>query len=110
MNIKIWNIEDETGYKPMYTFYEDLSIAEMFGLDAVKETYDEIMKSWSKEYKALTEFVMALNWKTWEHADKEGRCSSKICELYINLFEEAQNYAYENLKGDELKYFMEVTD
>ena len=97
MNIKVWNIKAETGYEPMYTFYEDLSIAEKFGLGAVQETYDTIMKNWSNDYKALTEFVMALNWKTWEHADKEGRCSSKLCELYIKLFEKAEDY-------------MEVTD
>ena len=29
MKIKTWRIEEETGYKPQFTFYEDFSIANL---------------------------------------------------------------------------------
>lgn len=39
MNIKTWNIEAMTGYKPRTTFYEDFSIADHFGGSAIRDTY-----------------------------------------------------------------------
>lgn len=39
MNIKNLNIENETGYKPITTFYQDFSIADKLGLDAIKDTF-----------------------------------------------------------------------
>lgn len=43
-----WNefIEERTGYKPMTTFWDDFSIAEMFGLDAVIGTFNMAFKEW----------------------------------------------------------------
>ena len=38
MRIKTWNIEAVTGYKPQTTFYEDFSIADAFGVSAIKDT------------------------------------------------------------------------
>ena len=65
MKIETWNIEEMTGYKPISTFYEDFSIADMFGVNAVKDTYKRAMASWKNDYKMLTELVMVLNWKIW---------------------------------------------
>ena len=39
LKIKDWNIEQSTGYKPITTFYTDFSIAEMFGVEGIKDTY-----------------------------------------------------------------------
>lgn len=69
MKIKDWNIEALTGYKPITTFYTDFSIAEPFGESAIKDTYERAFKIWKSDYKYLTELVMVLNWKCWEHED-----------------------------------------
>ncbi len=106
MTIKNWLIEEETGYKPMHTFYEDLSIADAFGASAVLDTYKRVMKEWSKNYKALTEFVMALNWKIWEHYKSE----QKLALVYNELYFKAKQYAEDHLKGEELSYFIRTTD
>lgn len=103
---KVWNIEAMTGYKPQTTFYEDFGIAEAFGLDAVKDTYERAMKAWKDNYIYLTELVMALNWKIWEHYET----NRKLAELYDTLYREADAYACEHLKGDELSYFFRTTD
>lgn len=105
MVIKTWNIEAMTGYKPITTFYEDFSIADKFGINAIKDTYKRAFNDWKSDYKYLTELVMVLNWKSWEHEN-----NVQFCRLYSDLFYELQDYAYNNLKGEELNYFIITTD
>ena len=105
MQIKTWNIEAQTGYKPMTTFYEDLSIADMFGIDAIKDTFKRVFVEWKDNYKYITEFIMALNWKCWEHQYHE-----VYGQLYIELYRAADEWAMENLKGEELQYYLRTTD
>ena len=104
--LETWNIEAMTGYKPITTFYEDFSIADRFGLDAIKDTYERAFLYWKEDYKFMTELVMALNWKGWrwyEEDDKKSR-------LYFELYEKLTNWCYENLKDEELDYFIITTD
>lgn len=106
MFIKNWNIEELTGYTPISTFYTDFSIADMFGVSAIKDTYKRAMEGWKEDYKMLTELVMALNWKIWEHYET----NEKIARVYNELWEKASAYAQDNLKGDELLYYYRTTD
>ena len=95
------------GYETMTTFWSDFTIADKFGVSAIKDTYDRSFKEWKSNYKYLTELVMVLNWKSWEHYEKGNREFSKI---YNELWEKTDEYACENLTGDELVYFYETTD
>lgn len=107
MKISVWNIEQMTGYKPITTFYEDFSIADNFGLSAIKDTYKrglETAKSMGYEY--LTEFVMVLNWKILEHYDRR----EQYANLYNDLWEQASEVAVTTLTGDELTYYYQTTD
>lgn len=106
MKIKTWNIEAMTGYKPMTTFYEDFSIADHFGISAIKDTYKNAFKNWKFDYKYLTELVMALNWKIWEHY----KSNQAFAKIYNDLWTKCYDYAVNNLKDDELNYFFTVTD
>ena len=106
MIVKTWNIERMTGYKPITTFYEDFSIADAFGVSAVKDTFNRAFKHWKGNYKYLTELVMALNWKIWEHYGH----NDTLAKLYNDLWEKADQWACENLKGEELSYFYETVD
>ena len=107
MNIKVWNIEAMTGYKPITTFYEDFSIADNFGINAVKDTYKRGLETAkSMGYKYLTEFVMVLNWKIYEHYGKREHHAN----LYNDLWEQASQYAVETLTGEELSYYYNTTD
>lgn len=101
-----WNIEETTGYKPITTFYTDFSIADAYGVDAIKDTYQRAMDAWKTNYKFLTELVMALNWKIWEHYETNER----YAKVYNDLWEQADAYACDNLKGEELNYFYRTTD
>lgn len=106
MKIRDWNIEELTGYKPISTFYLDFGIAETFGEQAIKDTYAKAFEDWKHDYKYLTELVMVLNWKIWEHYED----NDKLARLYNDLWEQADSYACDNLKGEELTYFYTTTD
>lgn len=109
MKIKTLNrdvIEAETGYRPFTTFFEDFSIADQFGTEGIKETYQRALKEWKHDYKYLTEFVMILSLKASEHAGSNDAYTTLYCDLYY----EAKDYALDHLKGDELEYFIKTID
>lgn len=95
------------GYETLTTFWEDFSIADRFGIKAIKDTYKRAFNEWKSNYKYLTELILVLNWKCWDFYD-EG--NSEYSLLYSNLYYEANDYARENLKGEEFKYYFQVTD
>jgi hypothetical protein len=91
----------------MTTFWEDFSIADRFGINAVKDTYKRAFNEWKNNYKYLTELVMILNWKIWEHYEKG---NGELAKVYDELWEKAGAYACDNLKDEELSYFLRTTD
>lgn len=99
---------DQTGYNPITTFWSDFTIAEAFGKKAVIDTFHRAFEEWKSNYKYLTELVMVLNWKiwAWNELDEE----SEFAEVYNNLWEKADSYAANNLKGEESTYFFQTTD
>lgn len=103
--IKDWNIEEMTGYKPLTTFYTDFSIADKYGVEAIKETYDMAFKEWKNDYKYLTELNMVMSWKSFEHEN-----NMEYCKLYSELFYKLRDYCFAHLKGEELNYYIKTTD
>lgn len=89
------------------TFWSDFSIADKFGLSAIKDTYRRAFDAWKDDYRYLTELVMVLNHKIWEHYEKGNK---QKYELYNDLWIKADAYAIDNLNDDELMYFFMVTD
>ena len=106
MEFTKWSIEELNGYRPMTTFWMDFDIADKFGYKAVQDTYNRAFHDWKHDYKYLTELVMVLNHKAWQHLDR----NPVLYDLYVTLYEVTDNYAIDTLKGHELKYFFEVTD
>ena len=78
----------------------------LFGLSAIRDTYNRAFEEWNEDYKFLTELVLVLNHKIWQHY----KSRPEVAALYNDLWEQADRYAVENLKDDELSYFFEVTD
>lgn len=97
----------ENGYVSKTTFYSDFRIADAFGMDAVKDTYKRAFEEWKDNVEYLTELVIVLNMKCWEHYHKE---NFKLSALYSDLYYEARDYALDNLKDDDFQYFWKWTD
>ena len=94
------------GYETITTFYQDFTIADKFGVAAIKDTYNRAFNEWKNDYKYLTELVMVLNWKIWEHHED----NKPYAELYNKLWQDTDAYACDNLHGEEAEYFFRVTD
>ena len=94
------------GYKQITTFWEDFSIAENFGVGAIKDTFNRAFEDWKSDYKYLTELVLIMNWKIWQWHGK----NNEFAKLYDELWTKADQYACENLKDEELTYFYRTTD
>jgi hypothetical protein len=97
---------DMSGYEPKTTFWTDFCIAERFGKEAIKDTYRRAFLEWQHNIEYLTELVMVLNWKCWQYAET----NPLIAGLYQDLWEQADNWCGENLKGDDLDYYIRTTD
>lgn len=100
-------IESEIGYRPFTTFYEDFSIAEMFGTEAVVDTCRRCVEEWKHDVKYFTELVLIVNWKSWHHY-QEG--NEEYTELYSNLYHQVYRIAMKTFTGEALDYFMQTID
>lgn len=89
------------------TFFMDFSMADVFGANAVKDTYKRAFNEWKDDYKMLTALVVTLNHKIWQHYEAK---NNELALVYDKLWKEANQYACDTLKDDELEYFIEVTD
>lgn len=97
---------DMSGYEPKTTFWSDFSIADKFGLSAVQDTFNRAFDEWKDNYIYLTELVLVLNWKMWQHYEH----NEQLARLYESLWGQADEYAFQNLKDNELEYFIQTTD
>lgn len=105
-NVKVFDSEAFCGYKQITTFYMDFGIAEPFGKKAILDTYKNGLEYAKTDYKVLTELVMVLNWKIWEHY----QTNEPLARIYNDLWKKADEFAMGYLKGDELSYFFRTTD
>lgn len=94
------------GYEMQTTFMTDFTIADRFGTYAIKDTFNRAFNEWKNNYVYLTELVIVLNLKIWEWYEK----NKDIARVYNDLWEKADAYACENLKGEELSWFYRITD
>lgn len=106
--IKDWNIKALTGYEPKTTVYSDFSIAEVFGISAICSTYSQLLDEWKNDIVYLTELSMALNWKIWEHHEK----NDTFAKMYNDLWFKCCDFIEKTFAKDKeaLSYFYRTTD
>ena len=68
-----WNIAEITGYDPMTTFWQDFSMAEKFGNEAIADTYRKVKAEWKDNYKHWTELGLVLNHKIWQWHERDNQ-------------------------------------
>lgn len=64
-------------YECKTTFWEDFSIAERFGAEAIKDTYKRARAEWEHDRVYGTELSMMLNHKCW-YIRQLGRCEFEV--------------------------------
>lgn len=101
------------GYEVLTTIDVDFEMAEIFAISEegrkkkIEDTYKKYLESFKSNYKYLTELVIFLNFKCWEHYEKG---NNDLCILYSSLYHAASRYATRNLKDEEFEYFYKLTD
>lgn len=95
------------GTESKTTFWSDFSIADAFGVKAIKDTYKRAFDEWKTNVEYLTELVIVLNLKCWDHYYKGHQ---QISELYSDLYYKAHGYAQSHLKGKDFEYYFNMTD
>lgn len=84
----------------------DFSIADAFGAEAVKDTFKRSFRDWKSNHIYLTELVMVLNHKIWQHYER----NETLARVYNALWEQADQWALDNLKDKELEYYVRTLD
>lgn len=97
---------ENCGYQCRTTFWSDFSIADKFGIYAIQDTFNRAFDEWKSNCEYLTELVIVLNHKLWEHY-KGDKVKSR---LYSKLWEYTATYASCHLTGKELDYYLKTTD
>ena len=106
IEIPVWNTS-EMGYEQITNAWDFLSIADAFGIDAVKQTLDSLCESLKDDYKQLTELVLVCNHKSWQHYDK----NDDLSRLYADKYYEYQELYDSLYPGDkEQSYYFKITD
>lgn len=100
------SIMQMSGYEPKTTFWSDFTIADKYGVDGIEDTFNRAFKEWKNDYIYLTELVMVLNHKMWQWYERD----EDVAQVYYNLWVQADEYACNNLKGEEAQYFYNTLD
>ena len=96
----------ENGYELKTTFWNDFTIADAFGVDAIKDTYNRAFNEWKHDHIYITELCMVMNWKMFYWFEKD----DNKYQLYYDLFTTLDEWCMDNLKDEQLDYFLKTTD
>lgn len=95
------------GYETQTTFWSDFTIADAFGDKAIKDTFKRAFKEWKTDKVYVTELAIVMNLKCWFWYDKGNQERSK---LYADYYYKVRDWCINHLKGDDLKYYLDITD
>ena len=89
------------------TFKQDLLIAESFGTNAIKDTVRRSLKSFSKSPEYLASLSIELNSRLFDTYNKG---QENLAIVYDEEWRKVNDFCFDNLKGDDLKLFIELID
>lgn len=97
------------GYELKTTFWDDFSIAEKFGVPAIKDTFIRIYKEWKDNIEYATELSIVMNLKCWEHYEKH---NEKLSQLYEKYYYTMDTYILDSKKYNDKdkSYYLSITD
>lgn len=93
-------LQETSGRERLTTFMSDLSMAEWYGIKGVLDTFENAVTSWCDDEKFMAEFVLCVNWKSWEH---HARKNTEWMKFYSILYENVRDLVYDYYKGNKEK-------
>ena len=100
------------------TFWLDFSIADRFGEEAVRDTYERAFNEWKSDIRYMTALCIVLNHKIWQLYE----VNEKLARVYDELWKKCDGYIldcenagtlkekYVNFNKEEVAYFIRATD
>jgi len=104
--MKDWKIEQLTGYKPHTNYYLQFSMAEPYGISAIANVFNNIFSDCKYNTVSVTELAMAVNWKIYEHYDKE----KQLAHFYQSIWDQVDNYCKGTLTDSNLRYYQKTIE
>ena len=108
-----WSMAREIGYEPKTTFWQDFCIADLYGPEAIIDTFKRAFREWHKNIEYLTELALVLNHKGTffcREEEPENSTLNMISRLYFIMWEQVDNYAHDHLQGEDYEYYFKITD
>lgn len=105
-NFEILMGELKPDYKRCSTFAADFAIADSFGKEAVKETFDRAFNEWKDRPKMMAEMALVLNHNIWRYHETD----PELAKVYDECWKQADEYCMEHYRGDDLNWYIRVTD
>lgn len=88
------------------TFRQDFKIADIFGVSAIKDTYNRTKKEWQDNIEYMAELTAILNWAIWDWYEK----NEEIARVYNDLWQDCEDFCYEHFIGEDLKKYLDIID
>lgn len=110
-----WTMAQEIGYEPITTFWDDFSIADLYGPEAIVDTYRRAFIEWRHNVEYITELVLVLNHKGFWYSSAsklkdDDETLKAISRLYFTLWEQLHDWARDNFEDADAEYYFRVTD
>lgn len=110
-----WGMAKTIGYEPKTTFWQDFSIADLYGLNAIHDTFRRAFREWQDNVVYVAELALVLNHKgcfyyaASEQHDNNERLYA-LSQTYFAMFQAVHDYAHDHFTGDDADYYFNVTD
>lgn len=95
------------GTESKTTFNEDFEIAEHFGINAVKDTFNRAFKEWKTDVEYCTELAIVTNLRCWLWYENDNK---ELSKLYADYYYKVRDYALSHFKGKDFEYYFHMTD
>ena len=96
----------ENGYELKTTFWSDFTIADAFGVNAILDTFNRSFENWKTNVEYITELAMVMSWKSCHYYNK----NEQYMKLYSNLYHDVDAWCMNNLKENDLVYYIQTTN
>lgn len=104
-------------YQPLTTAWQDLTIAEPYGLKALNSTYKKLLAYCRSDFKKMVELEVCLNWKMWQFSESPIPNADKVVCAYKGLYiahqQETLKQMQKGTKAEQEKkaeYHFQMTD